>query len=521
MASGARKAKTSTAVRGDPRSGGGKEAPPIHNQQDMAPPSLFDLFYEELLNQLMENANLADSVPDDFMKLQTDIDRVEYLIHLRPFVQEFEISTKMGIKSLEKSNRYREEGNKLFQADQCMQSILFYNKAVSYAPHPNFDTYQKHDGHYHEQQQQQQQQQHHVQFPDDVKGGAGRTGKKPPPSKYEALSFCYANRSASLRRLGQYEDCLKDIARAAKFGYPKENLYKLWERKGKCYQGLKRFEMAVKCYRQALQSLKESALSDNQKTLKANEIQTLIKDIRSTHIFLNFGSEDSGGDAASPTSPTETPLMGATGPIVIVPEPEPRRKLSTMTLPPPDTGSPAPSKPERRSFRRKKTVREKAAPSPLPSLPNDGEDSSSLGGGSGNESTTSLSRPAALASSPVTTTSPAPIAGGSGTGELHKANSQMSISQLSTTGIKPDIEVPELSYGLNLRMPSASAAIDLRFAPDKGRYFVATQDLSPGKVGNYDVERRKKSLFILSDHFQATSSFGRSRTPPSSRPFSG
>ena len=44
----------------------------------------------------------------------------------------------------------------------------------------------------------------------------------------------------------------------------------------------------------------------------------------------------------------------------------------------------------------------------------------------------------------------------------------------------PDQDVPELSYGLNQRMPSASVAIDLRFAPDRGRFFVATQDLSPG-----------------------------------------
>ena len=72
-------------------------------------------------------------------------------------------------------------------------------------------------------------------------------------------------RSAALRKLSQYEDCLRDIARAAKFGYPRyflkniysssvynflfltiendpfrQNIYKLWERKGKCYEGLKR-----------------------------------------------------------------------------------------------------------------------------------------------------------------------------------------------------------------------------------------------------------------------------------------
>ena len=69
-----------------------------------------------------------------------------------------------------------------------------------------------------------------------MRAGAGGVRRR-APSKYEALALCYANRSAALRKLGQWEECLRDIARAAKFGYPRENIYKLWERKGKCYQG--------------------------------------------------------------------------------------------------------------------------------------------------------------------------------------------------------------------------------------------------------------------------------------------
>ena len=41
---------------------------------------------------------------------------------------------------------------------------------------------------------------------------------------------------------------------------------------------------------------------------------------------------------------------------------------------------------------------------------------------------------------------------------------QVSISHLSTTGcIRPDVEVPELSFGHNPRLPSASSGIDLQF----------------------------------------------------------
>ena len=61
--------------------------------------------------------------------------------------------------------------------------------------------------------------------PSDQQGG----GDQPKQNKFEALALCYANRSAALRRLCQYEDCLRDIARAARFGYPKENMFKLWD----------------------------------------------------------------------------------------------------------------------------------------------------------------------------------------------------------------------------------------------------------------------------------------------------
>ena len=68
---------------------------------------------------------------------------------------------------------------------------------------------------------------------------------------------------------------------------------------------------------------------------------------------------------------------------------------------------------------------------------------------------------------------------------------QMSISQLSQTGIQPDIVVPELSYGINPRMPSASAAVEVRYTPEKGRFFVANQDLSPGKEGSVKAQSVK------------------------------
>ena len=187
-------------------------------------PSLFDMFYEEFLSQFMSAADPTE-ISQDFMKLKSDLERTDFILRL-PFIRDFEIKNKSGIKCIEKAVKYREEGNKLFQSDQCAQSILFYNKSISYCPHPTFDQFQQ-------GLEPEQEKVKEVQFADDMKD----VKNKKIPSKYESLSLSYGNRSAALRKLNQYEDCLKDIARAAKFGYPKASIYKLWERKGKCYEG--------------------------------------------------------------------------------------------------------------------------------------------------------------------------------------------------------------------------------------------------------------------------------------------
>ena len=104
-------------------------------------PSLFDVFYEELFTQLMENGDIHEKIPNEFLQLQTDLQRVEYLMQLRPLVRDLRIKNKQNVKSLEKSTQFREQGNKLFQNEQTAQAILLYNKSLSYAPHPTVEEY--------------------------------------------------------------------------------------------------------------------------------------------------------------------------------------------------------------------------------------------------------------------------------------------------------------------------------------------------------------------------------------------
>merc|ERR1719461_2548511 len=63
------------------------------------------------------------------------------------------------------------------------------------------------------------------------------------------------------------------------------------------------------------------------------------------------------------------------------------------------------------------------------------------------------------------------------------ATSQVSISHLSTcSSNRQETEVPELSHGVNPRLPSASVGLEIQWSEDRGRAFIATQDLSPGDV---------------------------------------
>ncbi|KAL0597499.1 SET and MYND domain-containing protein 4 [Plecturocebus cupreus] len=88
---------------------------------------------------------------------------------------------------------YREEGNRKFQEKDYTVAAVLYSKGVSHArPHT------------------------------------------------EDMSLCYANRSAALFHLGQYEMCLKDIARAQTHGYPERLQPKLMLRKAECLVALGR-----------------------------------------------------------------------------------------------------------------------------------------------------------------------------------------------------------------------------------------------------------------------------------------
>ncbi|KAM9333209.1 SET and MYND domain-containing protein 4 [Pholidichthys leucotaenia] len=62
------------------------------------------------------------------------------------------------------------------------------------------------------------------------------------PQSSEQLSLCYANRSAALYHLQHYQECLDDIDKALKNGYPSHLLHKLEDRRALCLSRLSEHE---------------------------------------------------------------------------------------------------------------------------------------------------------------------------------------------------------------------------------------------------------------------------------------
>ncbi|XP_061461417.1 SET and MYND domain-containing protein 4 isoform X2 [Rhineura floridana] len=169
------------------------------------------------LELLMEKLHHSMSLRDTFLHSLTLLcpEDEEYLLSLSRYY--------CVKKDLQMALSCKEEGNKKFRKREYRTAAALYSRALSHA-----------------------------------EGGSPE------------MAMCYANRSAALFHLGQFEACLEDIRRAQVQGYPEGLLPKLLLRKAECLLSLGRFqEMA-----EALDSVEEKISSD--KNLEAVSHKMLL-----------------------------------------------------------------------------------------------------------------------------------------------------------------------------------------------------------------------------------------------------
>ncbi|KAK3862317.1 hypothetical protein Pcinc_031813 [Petrolisthes cinctipes] len=159
------------------------------------------------------------------------------------------ISRKGAIES----EKFRNEGNRLYRERKLEQSLLAYNYAVLTAPHPELDS------------------------------------TEPPAPVHEGLALGMANRSAVLYEMGQFEAALADVERALTFGYPRTKIHKLHERQAKCLHALGRAQEARTVLEDTINSLP---------TLSLDEKETKVIKTSLTKLQSKCDSASSAGSTA-------------------------------------------------------------------------------------------------------------------------------------------------------------------------------------------------------------------------------
>jgi len=172
-----------------------------------------------------------------FGKLKNDFDRMKWVLE-KDYVHEIMgFEAEYAGKSSEKSREFKEKGNKLFAKKSYMSAMDEYTKAIMHAPYP---------GHSEEEE-------------------AG-----------DLLALALSNRSAALLHLQRYQQCIHDISASIELGFPKNMMYKLMDRRAKCYMYMKQPQLAISSFQMAAELLKTSTLDDDGITKWRNTINKQI-----------------------------------------------------------------------------------------------------------------------------------------------------------------------------------------------------------------------------------------------------
>ncbi|XP_003702826.1 protein-lysine N-methyltransferase SMYD4 [Megachile rotundata] len=149
---------------------------------------------EEWITLLHSKVIAADKYEDmfrEFKSLHTNNERVAYTLKI---MLEYNHIPKLcgDVKNAENSTELRNQGNNKFKSKPltnslCMDVLQLYTKSIAYAPYPS-----------------------------------------------EELALAYGNRSAILKRLHKYEECIQDIDTALALPFPNNLKYKLYQRKIEC-----------------------------------------------------------------------------------------------------------------------------------------------------------------------------------------------------------------------------------------------------------------------------------------------
>ena len=109
-----------------------------------------------------------------------------------------------------------------------------------------------------------------------------------------------ANRSVILCKIKECELAIQDLNLAIETGkYPKENVYKLYQRKAKAHEYLEKFEFAIDDYKNVIEMVDFSTLSKAQKLQIRKESEKCMALCKKKSVAKSFVSLEKDNDVRS------------------------------------------------------------------------------------------------------------------------------------------------------------------------------------------------------------------------------
>lgn len=183
-------------------------------------------------------------------------------------------------KSDDDAETYRIEGNDCFQKRILDKALKYYNLSILSAPHPpamcnmagqELPSYIQNDA-------SNEWEKHQIPTI-SLQSGEGEytTYSQPGEGEYKTLSLGFANRSAVLFELEQYDKCLSDIALALKYGHPETVHCKLAKRRAQCLIAMGEISAAKEVLEAALDELQYLTLDETNRNKVKNSLLLLIE----------------------------------------------------------------------------------------------------------------------------------------------------------------------------------------------------------------------------------------------------
>lgn len=252
--------------------------------------SSFQVIFSKLISKIKERGRVEE-VSSHFTPSHSLEHMFSYLSNLDEAHSCLTPSMIVCDKSDAESERLRMEGNAFYKKRLLEKALMLYNESIMHAPHPPhvFGTKEK---------------------PQEIdegqvistSGSQVYFGSDTSDVVYEPLALGFANRSAVLFELKEYDKCVQDIEIAISCGYPRILHCKLLERKAKCLIAQRKKTEALQVVETALETLLSLPLEETKRKSSQDALQQLYTQCQNLEDSLNIPTCKSGCSSSSPSS---------------------------------------------------------------------------------------------------------------------------------------------------------------------------------------------------------------------------